>query len=210
MQGPLGALDRVLQWVVRLVWLNVCWVVFTVLGAVVLGIGPATSAAFTVASRWADGDADVPIAQSMWAQYRRDVRRVTAPVLVLGVTTIGLLLTLLQARDLSPIASGVGQGLASIGLLMVLAAAPHVLWVATRETPGAPRRWSEVLLAAFAVGVGKPILTAALLALTAGWPVLLILSGWPGLLPVLGASVPIAAAARLQARALTHRPCPSS
>lgn len=191
--GPLDVLDLALQWTVRLVWLNACWLGLTLLGCVVLGIGPATSAAMAVAERWFAGEEDVPVARTMWSAFRQDIVRVNAPLLLLGAVALGLLTTLLLTRSGGLIDGAVVQGLATAGLLVVAAAAPHIVWVATRAGENGTLRAMHVLPAALALGIGRPFLTVTLLLIGAGWPAVLVLTGWPGLLPVVGASVPITA-----------------
>ena len=50
LEGPLAGFEHLLLWAVRLVWLNFWWTLLTVLGGIVLGVGPATVAAHTVAT----------------------------------------------------------------------------------------------------------------------------------------------------------------
>src|SRR5689334_1486631 len=64
------ATDEVL-WAIKL---NLWWVLFTLAGGVVLGVGPATLAAYTLARRHALGDS-FPVWPAFAAAFRREFRR---------------------------------------------------------------------------------------------------------------------------------------
>lgn len=71
----------------EVVWaarLNALWIVFTLLGGVVLGIGPATVAAYTLARRHARGETIHGWAE-FWRVYRREFVRASLLVLPLAV-----------------------------------------------------------------------------------------------------------------------------
>ncbi|MEO3804794.1 DUF624 domain-containing protein [Nonomuraea sp. B1E8] len=74
-------------WAARL---NLMWIAFTLLGGVVLGIGPATVAAYTVARRHARGESIHW--GDFWSVYRREFVRASLlilPVAVLATVLIG-------------------------------------------------------------------------------------------------------------------------
>jgi uncharacterized membrane protein YesL len=76
----------------EVVWiakLNAVWILLTLLGAVVLGLGPATLAAATVSRRHHRGE-DVRIAREAWAAYRRAF--VPGNLIGLPLLAVGLLL----------------------------------------------------------------------------------------------------------------------
>lgn len=200
---PLVAgLDAVLHRVIQLVWLNVCWLLLTLLGGVVLGIGPATVAAHTVAIRWVRGEQDVAVGRTMWDQWRGGWRTAApfGPLCLALAVSLGA--TWWISRGQSPMAAAVTQGLALLLGLLLLCTVPHLAWVITRTQSAGRPRVGHVFAAALAVGVGRPVLTLVLLLVAIGWPTALIAAGWPGLLPVCGASVPLAAGAWCIERAL--------
>ena len=188
-------LDLALQWSVRLVWMNVCWLGLTAMGGILLGVGPASLAALSVGRRWARGETDVEVGTCMWRLWRRHWVLANA-VTVLATALLGALMaSWWLSRALTPVPAAVTQGLVLLALLLMAALTPHLLWIVGSEDPARRRRVPLVFTAALAVGIGRPFLTLALLALAIGWPALLIASGWPGLLPVCGASVPLTLAA---------------
>ncbi|WP_226530021.1 YesL family protein [Metabacillus niabensis] len=56
--------------ILQLVYLNILWIVFTLLGLVLAGIGPATLALYTVIRQWIRGNSDIPIFLTFWKAYR--------------------------------------------------------------------------------------------------------------------------------------------
>ena len=56
-----NGLNRFCTWVMRLAYLNVLWILFSLAGLVVFGLMPATAAMFTVAREWAKGNTDAPV-----------------------------------------------------------------------------------------------------------------------------------------------------
>ncbi|MEU6431725.1 DUF624 domain-containing protein [Microbispora sp. NPDC046973] len=77
-----------LLWAVRL---NLLWIAFTLLGGVLLGIGPATVAAYAVARRHAMGES-FHVRSAFAAVYRREFARgslLVLPLLAAGVVLAG-------------------------------------------------------------------------------------------------------------------------
>ncbi|MEV0147492.1 MULTISPECIES: DUF624 domain-containing protein [unclassified Nonomuraea] len=77
-----------LVWAVRL---NLLWIAFTLVGGVVLGLGPATVAAYTLARRHARGESFQAVPE-FWSVYRREFVRgslLVLPVAVLAVLMVG-------------------------------------------------------------------------------------------------------------------------
>lgn len=188
---PLAVVDALLQWVIRLVWLNLWWVGLTLLGGVVLGFGPATVAAHTVTTRWVRGDRNVAVGTTMWREWRRHWSRAAVVSVLATALTASLAATWWFAGQQAPIPGAVARALSSVGLLLMAALLPHLAWVVERTD----LTMARTVLAALAAGLSRPLLTVVLLVIGLGWPIALVLSGWPGLLPVLGVSVPMLAAA---------------
>ncbi|MGL4913617.1 MAG: YesL family protein [Romboutsia sp.] len=60
------------QWVFRFIILNFLWVIFMVLGGVVLGIMPSTVAMFHVLRKWIQGEMDINIFKTFKDVYKRE------------------------------------------------------------------------------------------------------------------------------------------
>ena len=54
---------------------NALWVLFSLLGLIVLGIAPATVALFSITKDWAKKDWDQPVFQTFWQTYKTEFFR---------------------------------------------------------------------------------------------------------------------------------------
>jgi uncharacterized membrane protein YesL len=89
-------------WAVRL---NVLWIAFTLLGGVVLGVGPATVAAYTLARRHSRGETFQAL-PAFWEVYRREFVRASLLVLPLAVVAVVLAGNYLYFTALGPAMAG--------------------------------------------------------------------------------------------------------
>lgn len=192
--GPLAGLDALLVWVVRAVWLNFWWLLLSLVGGVILGIGPATAAAHTVAAAWIRGEQDVSVPRTMWASWRSLWLLSVVTSLLAMVIVAALATTWLLSRGQSPLLAAITQGMVLLGLILMAVIAPHLMWI-TARTHHQHMTVARVYLAALATGVARPVLTLVIFALGAGWPIFLATIGWPGLIPISGAAVPVLCAA---------------
>ncbi|SER79485.1 Uncharacterized membrane protein YesL [Gracilibacillus ureilyticus] len=86
------AANKALEWITRIAYLNILWILFTVTGALVLGLFPATAAAFTVTKKWISGKSDIPVFKTFWRSYRESFK--TANFLGLMISLFGYILYL--------------------------------------------------------------------------------------------------------------------
>jgi len=68
--GFLGAFYRFGETVLLLLYVNTLWILFTLLGAVIFGIGPSTLAMYTVFRKWSMGETDVQVFSIFWRSYK--------------------------------------------------------------------------------------------------------------------------------------------
>ena len=61
-----------LEWITRFAYLHLLWVLFTLAGAVILGIYPSTTAAFAIMRKWLHGESDLPVFKTFWTYYRNE------------------------------------------------------------------------------------------------------------------------------------------
>jgi len=81
-----GKLYDLSEKVMRLAYLNILWIAFTLLGAVILGFFPATVSMFTVVRKWAMGDSEIPIFKTFWQTYRKEFLKINQ----LGLILVGI------------------------------------------------------------------------------------------------------------------------
>lgn len=61
---------NVVEWITRFAYLNVLWVLFTLLGGVIVGFFPSTTSMFAIVREWLKGDTDIPLFKTFWKHYR--------------------------------------------------------------------------------------------------------------------------------------------
>lgn len=78
------------EWVLRLLWLTVLWVTGCLMGGIVFGVGPATTAMVSVDMMWLDGK-DLPTAKVYFIAYRGRfwASNATMGVLLLILSVLG-------------------------------------------------------------------------------------------------------------------------
>ncbi|MBS4195140.1 YesL family protein [Lederbergia citri] len=63
------------KWITYFFYLNALWVVFTLLGGIVLGAMPSTIALYSIARKTAMGEEDIPLVKTFWKVYRSEFLR---------------------------------------------------------------------------------------------------------------------------------------
>lgn len=58
--------------VANLIYLNILWVLFTLLGLGIFGFMPATIAMYSVTRKWLTGDPNIPIFKTFWLNYKKN------------------------------------------------------------------------------------------------------------------------------------------
>jgi uncharacterized membrane protein YesL len=75
MNGIMGVFHRFSLWVIRLTYLNLLWILFTLVGLVIFGIGASTLALFAVVRKMIVFDEDVKIYQTFKEQFKLNFLR---------------------------------------------------------------------------------------------------------------------------------------
>ncbi|GIN69774.1 hypothetical protein J14TS2_02490 [Bacillus sp. J14TS2] len=86
-QGWKNQLVRFAEWFSRLAYINLLWIGFTLLGAILLGFVPATVAMFAVLRKWMRGDIEASVFKEFLSFYRKEfLKSNTAgvPILLIG------------------------------------------------------------------------------------------------------------------------------
>lgn len=73
-KGMVSSLDSILQWVTRIVMLNLLWFLFSLLGLFLLGIFPATVAALGISKRWINGEQDISLYKTFKKNYKEEFK----------------------------------------------------------------------------------------------------------------------------------------
>jgi uncharacterized membrane protein YesL len=81
-----GRIYSICEWITRLAYVNILWGLFTLVGAIILGVAPATVALFTVVRKWLlFSDKDVPIFKTFFNTYKKEFLRANKIGLFIGV-----------------------------------------------------------------------------------------------------------------------------
>ncbi|MFN2745860.1 MULTISPECIES: YesL family protein [Bacillus] len=64
--------NRFCEWVMRLAYLNLLWIGFSLAGAVIFGLAPATAAMFSVTRQWVKGETDIPVFQTFFQAFKKE------------------------------------------------------------------------------------------------------------------------------------------
>ena len=159
MSGFVAGYYRVAVWITRFAYLNLLWVLFSVVGLLFFGVLPATTAMFAVVRKWIDGDTDIPVFETFWNAYRKEFVKIN--LLGYGVLLVGYLLTIefqilrSQEHIAYLIASFGVIGLFIIYFIILLYLFP--IFVHFDLKPFEYIKW------AFVIGIGHPLLTVFLI-----------------------------------------------
>ncbi|MBZ9537070.1 YesL family protein [Cytobacillus oceanisediminis] len=69
-------LTKACEWIMRLLYVNLLWIGFTIIGLGVFGLFPATTAMFAVVRKWVMQENDIPIFKTFWRTYRAEFFKV--------------------------------------------------------------------------------------------------------------------------------------
>ncbi|EAR68616.1 YesV [Bacillus sp. NRRL B-14911] len=72
MKGFVQGLYTLCEWIMRLAILNILWVIFTLVGGVVLGLFPSTISLFEIARKYQKGEWDTPIFSHFFSAYKKN------------------------------------------------------------------------------------------------------------------------------------------
>lgn len=76
--GWKNGLVQVSKWILRMAWINILWIAFTLVGLGIAGFLPATAAMFAVLRRWIKGDLENSLFQNFWSFYKKEFLKVNA------------------------------------------------------------------------------------------------------------------------------------
>lgn len=75
-KGIKGYIYRITELVTQFAFLQLLWIVFTILGLGIFGIFPSTAAMFSVVRKWVMGVEDAPVFKTFWQTYKTEFIRV--------------------------------------------------------------------------------------------------------------------------------------
>ena len=68
----MGRFNGICQWITRLAYINLLWLLFMGLGLFVFGAAPSTVTMFTIIRKWLKGETDLPVFLFFWKTYKKE------------------------------------------------------------------------------------------------------------------------------------------
>ncbi|WP_413379938.1 YesL family protein [Alkalihalobacillus sp. 1P02AB] len=181
--GFMGGFYRISEWIMRLAYINLLWIFFTLIGFVVFGWMPATVAMFTVIRRWFMGETDVSIFKLFFTTYKKEFIKANLLGVLVGV--VGYILYI-DFQFINHV-SGVLQLILTFVFVMVgffyFVAVAYLIPVFVHYD----LKFFQYIKNAFLIGLLSPLMTIILvITLSLTYYVFWLV---PGLIPVFGVSV---------------------
>ncbi|WP_066186802.1 YesL family protein [Gracilibacillus timonensis] len=88
--GFMAGLYRLSEWIMRLAYVNILWLLFIVVGGIIFGMGPATAGLFAVTRKMVMGADEISVFHIFWDTYRKDFKR--SNIVFLIIVSMGVLL----------------------------------------------------------------------------------------------------------------------
>jgi uncharacterized membrane protein YesL len=61
-----------MEWITRFLFIHLLWILFTLLGGIVLGLFPATITSHAIMRKWLRGETDFSVFQTFWSYYKQE------------------------------------------------------------------------------------------------------------------------------------------
>lgn len=74
MLNSVEKINGFLMRILNLVYLNFLWILFTLLGLIIFGIGPSTYAIVSICRQWVKGNDDLSVLPSFWKYYKESFK----------------------------------------------------------------------------------------------------------------------------------------
>ncbi|UOQ44175.1 YesL family protein [Halobacillus salinarum] len=180
--GFSGGIYKICVWIMRFAWLNLLWIVFTLLGLVLFGFFPATASMFAVERKWIRGQEDLPIFQTFWKEYKASF--IKANLLGLVLTAFGILL-IMNYRIAGAMNTFTGQVLSYLLLFISFIYGMILLYIFPVYSHYKVKVL-DCIKFAFLVGFSSPLMTVMIVLSAVLY--YLISMAVPGVIPVLTGS----------------------
>jgi uncharacterized membrane protein YesL len=156
----MGKLLGICQWITRLAYINLLWLLFMILGLFVLGAAPATVAMFTLIRKWIMGESDLPVFTTYWETYKKEFWKANSLGFILAGISIILyldwrLISSLQG-SLYPILMGCLIGVFFLFLVLTLFIFPVYVQYEYKTL--------QYIKTAFLLGISYPLYTMVMIS----------------------------------------------
>ncbi|MED2943404.1 YesL family protein [Bacillus swezeyi] len=145
---------RFCEWVMRLAYLNLLWIGFSLAGAVVFGLAPATAAMFAVTRQWVMGNTDIPVFQTFFQTFKKEWAKSS----VLGLILSSIALLLYVDFNIAAVYFHDQPAVFSIFISLFIIYAIILLYTFPIDVHFEMKR-TEVLKYSFMIGFSRPLIT---------------------------------------------------
>ncbi|HZH62764.1 MAG TPA: DUF624 domain-containing protein [Metabacillus sp.] len=73
--GLMGGIFKVCDWISKLAYVNLLWVIFTLIGFGLFGVAPSTVALFSIVRKWIMGENNIPVFSMFWSIYKSEFKK---------------------------------------------------------------------------------------------------------------------------------------
>lgn len=180
--GVMGTFYQATEWIMRLAYVNLLWILFALTGLIIFGIFPSTIGLFAVVRKWVMGKTDISVFNTYWVTFRSEFAKTN----LLGY--IFLLIGYILYVDLRflQVQSGVGYLFLSYLLIalfiMYLFTFMHFFPVFVQYDI----KMFQYFKQSFMIMILQPFITIAMII--GGFIVYLLMIFLPGLIPFFGVS----------------------
>ncbi|MDL4843162.1 YesL family protein [Aquibacillus rhizosphaerae] len=92
--GWSGGIFRICEWIYRLAYLNLLWILFTLVGFIIVGLGPSTLAMYSIMRKWMNGEEEFSLFHTFFAYYKQEFKQANVIGLVLVTCGVFILIDL--------------------------------------------------------------------------------------------------------------------
>lgn len=182
MNGLTNGLYNFCQWITRLVYVNILWGLFMILGFIIFGFFPATTAMFAVVRKWIMGDVELPVFTTFWTIYKKEFWKSNLLGLIFCISAYVLYIDYLFLQGTM---SGLSKIISFPLLLLTLLYLLMLLYVFPIYVHYDIKVW-QVFKNSLLLMLLNPLITIVMLI---GCIIIyLLMTAVPGLIPVLGGS----------------------
>lgn len=156
----MGRFHGICQWITRLAYINLLWLLFMGLGLFVFGAAPSTVTMFTIIRKWLKGETDLPVFSFFWATYIKEFWKANQlGFILLGISIVLFLdwrlISSIQG-SLYPILIGCLIGAAFLFLTVMLFIFPVYVQYEYKTM--------QYIKAAFLLGISYPLYTMVMIS----------------------------------------------
>ncbi|MBU7591162.1 YesL family protein [Metabacillus halosaccharovorans] len=105
MNGIVGGFYKISEWIMKLAYINVLWILFTLIGLIVFGFFPATASMLAVNRKLIMGEVDIPIFKTFLTSYKEEFLKCNVVGMAMVVVGYFLYLDLTLVREANGILS---------------------------------------------------------------------------------------------------------